>query len=239
MFQDALMESGGQITTRSRYFSLLGLAINGLILLALILWPMLHPLALPKQAMNSLLVAPAPPAAAASVRHTVAAAAAKPATLSLQMLAPSAISRSIATIAYATPDISGVTDMSGMNGATSGSPVGDLFKSSGTAARPVVQVAVPKKTLISSGVMAGNKISGASPTYPAIARAARVQGTVVIAATIAKSGAIENLRVSSGPPMLTTSALDAVKTWRYRPYLLNGAPVEVETTINVVFSLGN
>jgi protein TonB len=66
-----------------------------------------------------------------------------------------------------------------------------------------------------------------------------VSGTVVLAATISKSGTIENLRVLSGHPMLTQAAIDAVKTWRYRPYLLNHEPVEVETTINVVFSMGS
>ncbi len=76
------------------------------------------------------------------------------------------------------------------------------------------------------------------PPYPAIAKAAGVQGTVILQATISKSGTIENLRVVSGPAMLQQAALDAVKTWRYRPYLLNGQPVEVETTVNVVFSLG-
>ena len=79
---------------------------------------------------------------------------------------------------------------------------------------------------------------GVDPTYPAIAKAARISGTVVLQATISKTGAIENLRVISGPPMLQAGALSAVKTWRYRPYLLNGEPVEVETTVNVVFNLG-
>jgi protein TonB len=86
--------------------------------------------------------------------------------------------------------------------------------------------------------MAGNKISGSNPTYPPIARAARISGTVVLQATISKTGTIENLRVVSGPPMLTQSALESVRAWRYKPYLLNGEPVEVETTINVVFNLG-
>jgi protein TonB len=86
--------------------------------------------------------------------------------------------------------------------------------------------------------MQGNKLSGATPQYPAIAKAARIQGTVVLQATIGKSGQIENLRVVSGPPMLQQAALEAVKTWRYKPYLLNGEPVDVETTVNVVFSLG-
>jgi len=76
------------------------------------------------------------------------------------------------------------------------------------------------------------------PIYPPIAKAARVSGTVILQATISKTGTIENLRVISGPAMLQQSALEAVKSWRYRPYLLNNEPVEVETTVNVVFSLG-
>ncbi len=76
------------------------------------------------------------------------------------------------------------------------------------------------------------------PQYPAIAKAARIQGTVVLQATISKTGTIEGLQVLSGPPMLQQAAMDAVRSWRYKPYLLNGEPVEVGTTINVVFSLG-
>jgi protein TonB len=91
---------------------------------------------------------------------------------------------------------------------------------------------------ISKGVAEGMAISKPSPAYPAIARAARVEGTVVLQATISKTGTIENLRVLSGSPMLQQAALNAVQQWRYRPYLLNGDPVEVETTINVIFSLG-
>ncbi|MGP8268583.1 MAG: energy transducer TonB [Terracidiphilus sp.] len=55
---------------------------------------------------------------------------------------------------------------------------------------------------------------------------------------MSKTGAIEGLHVVSGPAMLQQSALDAVRTWRYRPYLLSGEPVEVETTVNVIFTLG-
>jgi protein TonB len=64
------------------------------------------------------------------------------------------------------------------------------------------------------------------------------QGTVILAATISKSGNIENLHVVSGPAVLQQAALDAVSTWRYRPYLLDGQPVEVETTVEVIFRLG-
>lgn len=92
------------------------------------------------------------------------------------------------------------------------------------------------KVTISSGVAAGMFLHGVKPRYPAIAKSAHVSGTVVLQATISKLGTIANLRVGSGPTMLRQAALDAVSTWRYRPYLLNGQPVDIETTINVVFN---
>jgi len=76
-----------------------------------------------------------------------------------------------------------------------------------------------------------------NPTYPPLARTARIQGKVLLQAQISKSGDIQNLQVISGHPMLIQSALDAVKQWKYRPYLLNGEAVEVDTTIEVNFTL--
>jgi protein TonB len=101
-----------------------------------------------------------------------------------------------------------------------------------------VKAEAPKKVAISGGVATGMLLQKTIPIYPPIAKAARVQGTVVLQATISKTGTIENLRVISGNAMLQSSAMDAVRSWRYRPYLLNGEPVEVETTVNVVFTLG-
>jgi protein TonB len=83
----------------------------------------------------------------------------------------------------------------------------------------------------------GNLIRKVQPAYPSLARAARIQGSVVLQAVISKEGAIENLKVLTGHPMLVQSAIDAVRQWRYRPYILNGDPVEVETQITVNFSL--
>lgn len=81
-------------------------------------------------------------------------------------------------------------------------------------------------------------INRVMPQYPAIARTAHVSGTVELHAIIAKDGTIEELSYVSGPALLVKAAMDAVKQWRYRPTLLNGEPVEVETTIDVVFNLG-
>jgi periplasmic protein TonB len=110
------------------------------------------------------------------------------------------------------------------------------------SAAPAVTVAhtpAPKHPVtISSGVAAGQLIRPIRPIYPAIAQAARIQGTVVIEATISRAGTIENLQVTDGPPMLRQAAIDAVAAARYRPFLLNGEPVEVQTSIHVIFSLG-
>jgi protein TonB len=76
------------------------------------------------------------------------------------------------------------------------------------------------------------------PEYPRIALITGQQGAVVIEAVISREGMIENLQVVSGPPLLVKAAVDAVKQWRYRPYLLNGEPVEVRTQVTVNFVLG-
>ena len=99
-------------------------------------------------------------------------------------------------------------------------------------------VSGPKPVSVSSGVASGMLIHKTQPVYPSIARSARVQGTVVLQAKISRSGSVTDLRVVSGPPMLRQSAIDAVKTWKYKPYLLNNQPTEVNTTIDVRFSLG-
>jgi protein TonB len=107
---------------------------------------------------------------------------------------------------------------------------------------PKVTAAAPKpaavKTLnVSSSVMAARAISRTPPVYPPFARSARVEGTVELHAVISAAGTITSLSVINGPNVLRQAALDAVKTWRYKPYLLDNEPVEVETTVNVVFVL--
>jgi protein TonB len=92
---------------------------------------------------------------------------------------------------------------------------------------------------ISGGVMAARLIYQVKPIYPALGIQVRVQGTVVLRAVISKEGTITNLAVISGHPLLIPAALDAVRQWRYQPTLLNNVPVEVETTIEVRFILGD
>jgi periplasmic protein TonB len=96
---------------------------------------------------------------------------------------------------------------------------------------------VATKPLLVSHWAEGNLVYRLQPNYPAIARQTRVQGSVELRAVISKTGTIENLIVVSGHPMLSSAAIAAVRQWRYRPYLLNNEPVEVETEITVNFLL--
>jgi protein TonB len=133
--------------------------------------------------------------------------------------------------------MAGVAGMSGM-GSGSGVP-GGVMGGIGNAPTPVVRPEAPKgPARVSGGVVAGLKISGANPVYPPIARAAHVSGSVVLHAIISKEGTIKNLSVISGPEMLRTAATEAVQNWRYKPYLLNGDPTEVDTQITVNFNFG-
>jgi protein TonB len=95
----------------------------------------------------------------------------------------------------------------------------------------------PQIVNVSAGVAAGHLVRQTPPVYPPIARAARVSGTVVLGATISKSGATQDIRVISGPTMLRQAAVEALRGWRYRPYLLNNAPVDISTTVSVIFAL--
>jgi periplasmic protein TonB len=107
-------------------------------------------------------------------------------------------------------------------------------------ARPVMPVvATPAvRPFRTSSMLQGSLIRRVDPTYPPMARAARIQGTVVLAAVIAKDGTMENLRLISGHPLLVQAAIGAVSQWRYKPYILNDEAIEVETQITVNFVLG-
>lgn len=240
MFEDATFESQGRIHTRSSNWMLATLLTNSAILLTLILIPLLYPDALPRELRNTLITAP-------PLQATVATQSAMRPQVQMQSTphiievpltnAPRALHIDIAHN-DGPPPASGDC-CAGTIGISTGNgiPGGDVFRQSTSTPAPRVKLGAP--VTISKGVAEGMLLAKTIPIYPPIAKAARVQGTVVLEATISKSGTIENLRVLSGPAMLQQAAIDAVKSWRYRPYMLSGEPVEVETTISVIFSLDN
>jgi periplasmic protein TonB len=235
MFEDSLMESGNRITRKNKFWSFVAFLLNGGALLALVIWPLLHPEALPKQMMATLMVAPSPPPPPPP-KAPAPKAQMKSEMLSAELQAPSRIPKPIKQVNEAAIPLS-MMGVKGMEGLSSDTP-GGMSAIIDTVQPTVVKPRAPSSLNVSSGVMAGNLLTKTLPQYPAIPKAAHIQGIVVLQATISKSGSIQNLRVISGPPMLQQAAMDAVRSWRYKPYLLNGEPVEVETTINVVFNLG-
>jgi len=120
-----------------------------------------------------------------------------------------------------------------------GQPHGPALPISGNRRLPVLHPVAPPPThtFRTSSMLEGMLIRKVQPIYPPLARAARIQGPVVLAAVISKAGTIDNLHALSGHPMLIPAAIEAVSQWRYRPYILNGEPVEVETQITVNFNL--
>jgi protein TonB len=234
MFEDSLMESGNRIKAKSKYWSIVALLFNGGVLIALIVWPLLHPEALPKQMMAALMVAPPPPT---PPPPAMPKARIKSEMVSTELLAPSRIPKAAKVVQESVPPalMEGVVE-----GLSSGPPAGlsTVIGGTGTGPAIVVKALPPKIVPLPSRLMAGNLLEKTVPQYPAIAKAARIQGVVVLQATISNTGLIENIRVMSGPSLLQQAAVDAVRSWRYKPYLLNGEPVEVETTVNVVFNLG-
>jgi TonB family protein len=151
-----------------------------------------------------------------------------PAAMNAQLNAPARISGDVKKPAPKDEPPAGFTPV----GIENGSSVPGASFASGNQVKVAAAV-----TAVSAGVAAGLLIHRSDPVYPEFARNAHISGTVVLGATISKTGIIQDLHVISGPAVFTTSALNAVRTWRYRPYLLDGQPVEVQTTINVIFKL--
>jgi len=123
----------------------------------------------------------------------------------------------------------------GVPGGSMNGVMGGILSATNNIAPP--KIATPQRVRVSSGVVSGLLIRKVPPTYPPLARQARIQGTVILQAQISKTGDIENLTLVSGHPMLAPAAIEAVKQWKYRPYLLNGEPVEVDTQVQVNFTL--
>ena len=120
-----------------------------------------------------------------------------------------------------------------------GSPNGLNLPIAGSRPMPVAPP-VPQPTIREfrrSNLLEGNLIRSVQPVYPPLAKSARIQGPVVLEAVISKAGTIDHLRLVSGHPMLAGAAIEAVRQWLYRPYILNNEPIEVETQITVNFTL--
>jgi len=233
MLEDSTFESYGRIHTRSRAWMIATCAFNGSILLAMVLVPLFYPAVLPHAIKSFLLEAPSmQPPEPRPITQVAMTSTAPPQIENGHIFAPRLIPNQI--YIPLTPDVARSVDVATADlGDTPGGP--DIF---GSQNRHVeMRPAATGPLRVPSTIQEGLLIHKVAPAYPPIPRASRMEGTVVLQATISRTGTIDNLRVISGPAMFRTAAIDAVQQWQYRPYLLNGEPVEVETTINVIFKL--
>ena len=232
---DQLVVSGEMQKTHKPWAVTLSATVQTIIIGVMILIPLIYTEALPKGMLNTFLVAPAPPPPPPPPQPVVKEIRA-PKIINIQkMVAPTVIPKSIAIVKDEAPVIY-TNSGDGIAGGT-GNVLGGLI-GSGPAGPPPPPAATPSRIRVGGNVEAASLVNKVTPQYPPIAKTAHVSGTVVLHAIIGKDGLIKELQYISGPPLLMKSAMDAVKEWRYKPTQLNGEPVEVDTTVDVVFTLG-
>ena len=243
MLENALFESGGRARPRKPATLLASAAIHAALIAVLVMIPILQPQALPKLATLVGIPLPetsrpAPPTSADAPRPDL-----QPhlTPLPTDFIAPYTIPADIAIVAdTADPRLIqsyGTTarDLTSVFRAAAATPEAPSPPDPEPPA--VVAPPPPRPTRVSSGAQAANLIHRVKPVYPELARRVRVQGVVVLEATISKEGTVEDIRVVSGHPLLVDAAVHAVQEWLYRPTLLNNEPVAVITTITVTFAL--
>jgi protein TonB len=240
MFEDSLVESCiGSVSKSKWWTALVSISLQFAVAAIVIALPLLLPEALPFHSDTPKILLPLPPKPSVPVMHAELASAASTSVAAPSnaraMVMPSLLpSRDNAT--DDAPPLAAIGPGTGMHdGIPGGIGTGD------GAHGPIVTIAPPRATQplpISSGVSQGMLIEPIRPVYPAIAKAAHIEGTVVVEAIISSTGSIESLHVLGGPPMLQRAAIDAIQAARYQPYRLNGAPTSVQTTITVNFRMG-
>jgi periplasmic protein TonB len=235
MFDQLVVSSAQGSKTNKPWTVAMSAIVQGLIVGILILIPLIYTEALPKGFMNTFLVAPAPPPPppppAAPVKTIV-----RPKIVTPQrMVAPTVIPKKVEVIKDEAPDVGATGVEGGVGGGVAGGVLGGII---GGGAPPPPPKPTQTRIRVGGNVAAAKLTRQVQPIYPQIAKTAHVQGTVLLHAIIAKDGTIQELQYVSGPPLLMKAAMDAVREWRYSPTLLNGEPVEVDTTVQVVFTLG-
>ena len=241
MFEDSLIESGNRFKTKRLSTTIMSFVLQVGLIGILILVPLIYTDALPKTQLMTFLVAPPPPPPpppppAAAVVKVVKM---QSEVINGQLRTPTKIPNKVQMIKEeeAPPDLGSGGVLGGVPGGIPGGSAGGVIGGIISATANIPKIVVPQRVRVSSGVSTGLLIKKVTPNYPQLAKQARIQGTVVLQAEISKEGTIQNLQLISGHPMLAPAAIEAVKQWRYKPYLLNGEPVAVETQVVVNFSL--
>jgi protein TonB len=246
LFEDSLIVSGGKVRARNPWAAIGSLSLQSVLLVAIIIIPLLHTDVLPKrETLTSLYLAPPPPPPpppAANIARVRITPTPKPTYNSKGISIPDPVQKAQAP-ADSAGSIGGVVGgvPGGVVGGVPGGVLGGVLGGS-TPNVPALakdSAPAPKRVHVAARIVEANLIHDVPPTYPPEAGRARIEGTVVLLAVIGKDGAVQDVRIESGLPILAQAAIEAVKQWRYRPYLLNGEPVEVDSRITINFTLSN
>jgi protein TonB len=247
MFDELVESSPKKKKSNKPWTFFVSMAIQTLALGIMVLIPLIYTEALPKTMLTTLLVAPPPPPPPPPPPAVQVTKVVRPVARLVQagkLMAPRAIPKEVTMLEEKElpPDVSTVGVVGGVPGGVPGGQVGGVIGGiiggvAGNVPPPPPQT--PQRVRVGGNVQQAKLIHSPRPIYPPLAKQARIQGVVRLQAIIAKDGSIQELQVLQGHPLLVQSALDAVRQWRYQPTLLNNEPVEVVTTIDVVFTLSS
>ena len=241
MFEEMVVSSPKGKKTNKSWTVIVSGIVQAAFLAVLILIPLIYTEALPKASLATLLVAPPPPPppppppAATIVKvkpqvHLMDAG---------KLVAPKVIPKEVKIIKEEAEQPDAMGAMGGVPGGVPGGQMGGVIGGviGGVGGAPPPPKPTQQRIRQGGAVQAAMLVNRVQPQYPPLARQTRISGTVRLHAIISKDGSVQQLEVLSGHPLLVQAALDAVRQWKYRPTTLNGEPVEVDTTIDVIFSL--
>jgi protein TonB len=253
MFEQTFVGSG---QTKKPATILFAFALQIVLIIVAVIIPMVWFDVLPTAQLQSFLVAPPPPpppppppAAAPPVKVVKVIPRQFDAG---KLMAPKVVPKEVATIKEEElpPPSAGVAGVvggvpGGVAGGAAGGVLGGIIGSVPSAAPPPPpppkkeepKPVTPQRIKVGGNVQSAKLVRQPRPNYPPLAKQARISGVVKLSAVIAKDGTIRELQTISGHPLLVPAALEAVKQWVYQPTLLNGEPVEVQTQIDVNFTL--
>jgi protein TonB len=237
LFHDSLVVSGAKSRARNPWAAVGSVTLPSLPLLALVVIPLFHTDTLPQRETLTMLYVPPAGSNAMKLRAPKPSSTYTPTSITI----PTPVDKT----QEAPPPPVGTTGgvVGGAPGGIVGGVPGGLSSEllNSAASVPVLaKSAVPtpvKRMRIASRVAEANLLHEVPPQYPPEAGRARIEGTVVLMAVIGTDGSVKDVRVESGLPILAQAALDAVRQWRYKPYMVDGEPVEVDSRITINFTL--
>ena len=238
LFHDSLFVSGAKSRPRNTWAAVGSVTQLALLFLGLVVIPLFHTETLPKWERLTMLYIPPAAAASNDTRLSVPTSTSRYTPTAMRIPSPVQMRQEAPLPPVDTPGgvVGGVP-----GGVIGGIPNGALSEVlSSTSTTPILAktpAPTPRRVRVPARVAEANLVYDVAPKYPPEAGQARIEGTVVLLAVIRKDGTVEDVRVESGLPMLAQAAIEAVKQWRYRPYLLNGEPVEINSQITINFTL--